>query len=464
MLFAVKNLLSYFSLSSDSLKAKVIKASSWSVLFYTLDLLLRFSSSLILTRLLFPEAYGLMAVAGIIPTILIMWSDVGLRSSIIRHPEGNQGEYLSTAWIIQSLRGLGIWLVILLIAFIFGLLQNRKLFSPTSVFDNPKLMTLIMVMGFSVVLTGLESTKVHLAYRELQLKYMICVDITARLLGFLVMLFMCLISRSVWVLAIGSLTTDFVKMILSHLILKGPSFKISWNKKYAADIFQSGKWIACSSFFSLVTLQGDRILLGLFFPASILGVYSIAIQIISCLRGLLDFNIGNIVPTIFGETFRVIPDAMKERYYKIRQPLDMIAFFFVGILLVAAPFLISSIYDSRYSEAGWMLQWLSFGLFVIPFETVLHAFPVVGKASFYALISMLQAVLLITLSLLGYHFLGLSGMIAAIGCYRIFSTMILIIHAHSIGWISIYHEFKGIKFLIFGLLCGFIITFLGNLK
>lgn len=460
MLQTIKAVLNNLSDASDSLRSRVVKASSWSLLFYAFDLILRFGSSIIFTHLLFPEAYGLMAIAGIIPTILIMWSDVGLRASIIRHPEGNNAEYLSTAWAIQALRGLGIWMLILIVSLVFEHLQGMGIFSTNSVFNNPKLTLLIMVVGFSSFLNGLESTKIHLAYRDLQLRYMTIVDVSARLMGFAVMLAMCLVSRSVWVLAIGSLSCDFAKMVLSHLILKGPRFHFTWNKHYASDIFHSGKWIALSSFFSLVTLQGDRILLGIFFPASILGVYSIATQIISGLRGLLDFNIGNIVPTIFGETFRTLPDAMKERYYKLRLPLDVIAFFFVGILLVAGPALVSVIYDPRYSAAGWMLQWLSLGLFVIPFETILHAFPVVGKSHIYAMISMGQAILLIGLGLIGYGLMGLSGMIAGIGSYRIFSTILLIIQARRMGWISLRHEFKRMNVLMLGMLSGLLLMLL----
>lgn len=458
MMQRIKAILHDLSHAKDALKSRAIQASFWGLLFYGFDILIRICSSVILTRLLFPEAYGLMAVAYIIPTIITLWSDVGLRASIIRHRDGHLQDYLATAWAIQALRGVGICLLIIVCSLIFHKIQLIDLFPSSSIFNNPLLPWLIIVVSISSIFNGLESAKVHLAYRELQLRYITMIEITSKLIGFLVMLLMCLITRSVWVLAAGSLSIDFTRMILSHLFLKGPAFRLVWDKNYAADIFTSGKWIAISSFFSLVTLQGDRVLLGIFFPASIVGIYSIALQIISTLQGFLDHNIRNIVPTVFGETFKTDPNAMKPRYYKMRIPLDGIAFFFVGILWIAGPSIVAFLYDARYQDAGWMLQWLALWLFVMPFETIQHAFPVIGKSHIYAYVSMVQAFSLITLGLFGYFVAGLPGMIAGIGGYRIISSVLTIIAAHQMDFVSFRRELSQLKMLIIGLLSGLVIT------
>jgi O-antigen/teichoic acid export membrane protein len=67
---------------------------------------LRLASNLILTRLLFEEAFGLMALVGVFLQGLQSFSDIGLRPAVIQNPKGEEPEFLATAFTIQGVRGL----------------------------------------------------------------------------------------------------------------------------------------------------------------------------------------------------------------------------------------------------------------------------------------------------------------------------------------------------------------------
>lgn len=67
--------------------------------------LIRLGSNLILTRLLFPEAFGLMALVQTFMTGLAMFSDIGIGPSIIQNRRGEDPDFLNTAWTIQIGRG-----------------------------------------------------------------------------------------------------------------------------------------------------------------------------------------------------------------------------------------------------------------------------------------------------------------------------------------------------------------------
>ena len=68
------------------------------------------ASNLILTRLLFPEAFGLMALGSVVLVGLQMFSDAGIGPSIAQSPRGDDPEFLDTAWTAQVLRGVILWL------------------------------------------------------------------------------------------------------------------------------------------------------------------------------------------------------------------------------------------------------------------------------------------------------------------------------------------------------------------
>ena len=94
----------------------IIRSSLWSVGGFGLGHALRLASNLILTRLLFPEAFGLMALVTIFMIGLEMFTDLGIVTSIIQNKRGEEADFLNTAWTIKVIRGIVIFICIYLIA------------------------------------------------------------------------------------------------------------------------------------------------------------------------------------------------------------------------------------------------------------------------------------------------------------------------------------------------------------
>ena len=73
-------------------------------------MVIRFGSNLVMTRLLVPQMFGVMAIATVIMVGLAMFSDLGLRQSIVQSRRGSDPVFLNTAWSVQIVRGLILWL------------------------------------------------------------------------------------------------------------------------------------------------------------------------------------------------------------------------------------------------------------------------------------------------------------------------------------------------------------------
>src|SRR3954452_22110302 len=80
----------------------------WSYLTHGLQLVLRFGSSLILTRLLLPEAYGVFGPAMSVMFLLELLCDIGIRPAVVRSANGEDSRFLGTAWAILLVRSLPI--------------------------------------------------------------------------------------------------------------------------------------------------------------------------------------------------------------------------------------------------------------------------------------------------------------------------------------------------------------------
>src|SRR5262245_7114403 len=95
------------------LKRRVVAASAWSLTRHGISLVIRFGSNLVMTRLLVPEMFGVMAIATIVMVGLAMFSDLGLKQSIVQSQRGSDTAFLNTAWILQIARGFVLWIIAL---------------------------------------------------------------------------------------------------------------------------------------------------------------------------------------------------------------------------------------------------------------------------------------------------------------------------------------------------------------
>ena len=107
------------------LTKRVVFATSWTLAGTVAGQILRFASNLILTRLLFPQAFGMMAIASAILAGLEMLSDLGVGPSIVRNPQPTRA-FLDTLWSMQVARGWLQWAVSLMIAYPIALWYGER--------------------------------------------------------------------------------------------------------------------------------------------------------------------------------------------------------------------------------------------------------------------------------------------------------------------------------------------------
>ena len=97
-------------ITRPGLFARALRGSALTAGSYAITQGLRLGSNLILTRLLFPEAFGLMALVSVFLVGLAMFSDIGIGPAISHSKRGDEPGFLDTAWTLQVARGVILWL------------------------------------------------------------------------------------------------------------------------------------------------------------------------------------------------------------------------------------------------------------------------------------------------------------------------------------------------------------------
>jgi len=375
-----------------SLRSRAVKGSLTVLSGDASQQVIRLASNLILTRLLMPEQFGLVALASVFLMWVTLLSDVGLNTSVVQSKRGDDPDFLNTAWTLQIIRGFVIWLLAVIAALALIVSLSFNLLPIDSVYAAPDLPYVIIVLSGTAIIAGLFSTNLATGSRHLQLGKIVTIKIAAQCVGALVMVGLAITWKSVWVLVVGSFVTYTIILVLSHAVLSGQRNRLRWHHESVRQIFDFGKWIFVSSSTGFFASNGDRIILaGLFDPSSF-GIYVIARQILQAILNLFSQLGHSIVFPALSEVFRDRAHDLKRTFYRVRVPLDAAVLLLAGFLLLTGEVLVNFLYDDRYALAGTFLSVLSIRLFAIIHLPALLAIVAVGQPRFNATVAIVDAV------------------------------------------------------------------------
>ena len=362
---------------------------------------LRLLSNLVLTRLLFPEAFGLMALIQTFMIGLAMFSDLGIGPAIIQSDRGEDPDFLNTAWVMQILRGICLWLVACGLAW------------PLAVFyDEPQILALLPVVGLNALIVGFGTTKLAVTSRRIDLGRQTAIGLGSQLIGLVVMIGLALIWPSVWALVIGGLIGSVVSVWLNHLLLPGMTNRLRWDPTAARELMGFGKFIFLSTVAGFFVNQGDKLVLGRLVSLTDLGNYNIAF-------GLAAFPgaIGNMLAQrILFPLYREIrPSQGSHNLHKIRRARNLLTGSLIGVnglLALTANLLVVILYDPRYASAGPML--VIFALAALPNALIVGNSQLLlaeGNSKDFSKLVIIMGVLNFVYMFAGFWLLGMMGIL-----------------------------------------------------
>lgn len=332
-----------------SLRHRVLAASVWTVGGQVADRILHLGSNLVLTRLLFPEAFGVMAMVNAVVLGLGLISDVGIGPSIIREKRGLEPGFLNTAWTIQVVRGFALWAIAALLAWPL----SRQ-------FGEPSLAALIPAAAVTATIAGFNAVNMHTWRRKLELWRVTTIELAASVVSVLATIALALAWRSVWALALGSIAGATVKLVWSHAWSEHPH-RLHWDADVARSMYRFGRWIFLSTFFTWLTTQGDRLLMGNLLSLNELGQYAIATLMLKSLVQTVTMLANRVLFPMYSEIGQETTPQLQRYVTRIRMMVTFGVLPPLWILTVAGDQVIGLLYDARYQEAGWMLQILAGG-------------------------------------------------------------------------------------------------------
>lgn len=329
--------------SSDS-----IRSGFWVLLGLFSSQFIRLASNLVLTRLLLPEYFGMMAILNSMMGLFQMVLDIGLVPSVVNTKRHDDPQFMRTAWTIQMVRSLIIGTVVIIAAYPISI-----------VYSEPQLFPLIIVAGLTVMLSGLKSTALILYQKFLNQKPLILMQISTQIISTLFMIGFAFYFQSVWALLAGYVIGEMLNVLFSYLFFGPHHSRFCWDKDAVREIIGFGRWVFVASIFGYISTRSDVAIMGFWLSMDDLGKYSIA----AIFAGMVVMVANNLSVKVLHPHFKrsIEQSAGLARVYTLRMQLSLGFSVLCCVLAVFGDKMIRLMYDERYWEAGWMLQILALG-------------------------------------------------------------------------------------------------------
>ena len=328
-----------------TLKQKAAKGIVWSIIQKWGRAAIWFVIFTTLSRLLAPEAFGLVALASTFTAFLEIFLNQGFSSAIIQRHELER-EHLDTAFWISILTGtlmmIGTMLISGLVAAFFG---------------EPQLTPILRWLSVSFIFTALSGTQMAILQRKLAFKSLAARSLVATLLGGIVGVSMAFAGFGVWSLVGQNLAMGFIGVIVLWRASDWrPRFEVS--KKHYKELFGFGISVLGNNMLRVLMQRSDDFLIGYFLGTTILGYYTIGYQLLRVIMRLVT-GITNAVAFPTFSRIQHTPERLRRAFYNVTQYTSLLAFpVFIGLGWLA-PELIPAFFGAKWGPSIPVMQVLA---------------------------------------------------------------------------------------------------------
>jgi O-antigen/teichoic acid export membrane protein len=252
-------------LKGGTLRAKAMRGGAYLGGGSIAEQIVRFARNMILTRLLAPSAFGVMAIVLSSSAIVAAMTEIGQRNAVIQNPKGAEPRYLNAGWWIAMGRAMVTYAVI------FAMAPFVAHF-----YGNAEISGLLRVALLGIVFEAAMSPGSFLVQKQMQFGRWMIISNIGGILGVIATVILSFVMRDVWALAIGSCSEYAFRFLLSYIVAPGlPSLK--WDREAFHDLYDFARQGFGLSFLNLIFTRTDIFVLGKLYSTTALGIYTMGV-------------------------------------------------------------------------------------------------------------------------------------------------------------------------------------------
>ena len=216
---------------------------------------------LILTSLVAPDAFGLLAVATASIGLLMGLTNIGMVQALVQRPNPTEEEY-DIAWTVGLLRAAAVSAILMVLAPVFA-----------GMFDTPQATQIVRLMALRPIIAAAGSIGVARLTRELAFRRLAFIALPPALVDAVVAI--AFAAYGVWALVAGTLIGAVAQVIMSYL-LAPHRVRFRFDTTAAEPLVRFGQWILFIGVVSLVGSSLTQLVISRTLDAAALGRYFVA--------------------------------------------------------------------------------------------------------------------------------------------------------------------------------------------
>jgi O-antigen/teichoic acid export membrane protein len=296
-----------------------------------------FVVTLVLARLVLPEAFGLVAYASVFVGFIELFLDQGFSAAIVQLPQ-LEDEHLDTAFWFNLLTG-GLFTAVGVV--VSGLVAK--------LFDEPRLAPIVAWLSLSYLLGAFSRVQEAILRRDLAFRRLAVRSLTATSISGVVAIIIAFLGFGVWSLVVKTLAFGLVSgAVLWRVSNWRPCFHFS--RRHLQELFAFGISMVGSNIAGFLSRRSDDFLIGYFLGPVALGYYTIAYNLLMIMTELVV-----VVPNavLFPAFSRLQAERarMERSFYEVAQVMSIVAFpLFLGVSILA-PEVVLVLYGENWSPS-----------------------------------------------------------------------------------------------------------------
>ena len=271
---------------ASELVARGVRGGRVVVLGQAVKILAQMTGVVVLSRLLEPTDFGLIAMVALFLALGDLIRDFGLPLAALQTPTLSQAQASNFFWA-SALLGATMGGVLVALTPVI-----------VSVFDEPRLQTLVPVMALTLPLNGLQAQIGVQIARAMRFSVLALTDVCAQLAGLTAAIIGALADLGYWALVFQVLTVPLV-LLISRVVASRWRPSLPKRRVGTRKLLKSGGELGLASLLSFAATNVDTLVIGMKWSAASLGYYSRAYQLFTTPKMvLLDPLTPVVLPTI----------------------------------------------------------------------------------------------------------------------------------------------------------------------
>ncbi|PYS72852.1 MAG: lipopolysaccharide biosynthesis protein [Acidobacteria bacterium] len=309
-----------------------------------LKFVITLGATAVMARLLTPQDYGFVGMVGVVTGFVATYKDLGLSAATIQSPKITSDQ-ISTLFWINVLLSIGIAVLTI------GLAPFISWF-----YGEPRLTWITILTGFGFIINGFAVQHEALLRRQMRYFALSTIGLVAMVVGYIIGISMAWKGFSYFALVGSQLAVAFTSTLITWAVVRwkpGPPKKGTGVR----SMLKLGGNLTGFATINYFARNGDNLLIGRFWGAEQVGIYSRAYQLMMLPIDQINEPVTTVaVPSLS----RLVdsPEDYRRAYLRMIEKIAFLTMPSVAAMIVTSDWLVSIVLGPKWASVATILQLL----------------------------------------------------------------------------------------------------------